>query len=106
MVKMSQIQNLETMGYIHQVTGGKKITNFDEIDILAAPSNEYMKTVMIQAGYETINGRIIGKGVYQTVKKLRPYFDITDEFMKKYGLSESSMLYMNFNIEVKVKYVK
>ena len=106
-VRMAQIQNLETMGYIHQVTGGKKITNFDAIDILAAPSNEYMKTVMTQAGYETMSGRIIGKGQYFTVKQLKASkWDISDEFMKKYNLSESSMLYMNFNIEVKVKYIK
>ncbi|WP_294282769.1 hypothetical protein [uncultured Chryseobacterium sp.] len=105
-VRMAQIQNLETMGYIHQVTGGKIIRNFDSIDILATPSNGYMKTVMTQAGYETISGRITGKGQYLSVKQLRPYFDITTEYMQKYNLSESSMLYMNFNIEVKVKYIK
>lgn len=67
----------------------------------------WLKVVRLcAAGTETMNGRITGKGIYQTVKQLRQYFDITDEFMKKYGLSESSMLYMNFNIEVKVKYLK
>ncbi|HEX7869640.1 MAG TPA: hypothetical protein VF455_05940 [Chryseobacterium sp.] len=107
MVKMSQIQNLETIGYIHQVTGGKIIRNFDSVDILAAPSNEYMKTVMTQAGYETISGRITGKGQYFSVKQLKSRnWDIPDELMKKYNLSESSMLYINFNIEVKVKYIK
>lgn len=106
-VRMAQIQNLETMGYIHQVTGSKKIVNSDAIDILAAPSNEYMKTVMTQAGYETMSGRITGKGQYFTVKQLKASkWDVSDEFMKKYNLSESSMLYMNFNIEVKVKYLK
>ncbi|WP_294231080.1 hypothetical protein [uncultured Chryseobacterium sp.] len=107
LVKMSQIQNLETMGYIHEVTGGKIIRNFDSVDILAAPSNEYMTTIITQAGYENISGRIIGQGQYFSIKQLKArQWDISDEFMKKYDLSESSMLYMNFNIEVKVKYIK
>ncbi|MDP9958537.1 hypothetical protein [Chryseobacterium lathyri] len=106
-VRMSQIQNLETMGYIHQVTEGKIVRNFDSIDILAAPSNEYMKTVMTQAGYETVSGRITGKGQYFSIKELkRNKWNITDEFMQKYNLSENSMLYMNFNIEVKLNYTK
>lgn len=106
-VRMSQIQNLETMGYIHQVTEGKIVRNFDSIDILAAPSNEYMKTVMTQAGYETVSGRITGKGQYFSIKELkRNKWSITDEFMQKYNLSENSMLYMNFNIEVKLNYTK
>ncbi|MBB4807238.1 hypothetical protein HNP38_002542 [Chryseobacterium defluvii] len=114
MVKMSQIQNLDTAAFIHQVTGGKIIRNFDSVDILAAPSNEYMKTVMTQAGYEAMSGRITGKGIYQTVKQLKtgkfslnPKFNGSYEaFMKEYGLSWDSKLYIDYNIEVKVKYVK
>lgn len=68
MVKMSQIQNLDTAAYIFEATGGKIIRNLDTLDILAAPSNEYMKTVMTQAGYETISGRITGKGQYFSFK--------------------------------------
>lgn len=62
---------------------------------------------MTQAGYEAMSGRIIGKGQYFKVKQLKASkWDISDEFMKKYNLSESSMLYMNFNIEVKVNTLK
>lgn len=114
MVKMSQIQNLDTAAFIHQVIGGKIIRNFDSVDILAAPSNEYMKTVMTQAGYETTSGRIIGQGQYFSVKQLKnrdyplnPKFEGSyDAFMKEHGLSLSDMLYMNYNIEVKVRYIK
>jgi len=114
MVKMSQIQNLDTAAFIHNATGGKIVRNFDSVDILAAPSNEYMKTVMTQAGYETMSGRITGKGQYFSLKQimkdeypLNPKFNGSYEtFMKEYGLSESSMLYMNYNIEAKVKHIK
>ncbi|KAB1230958.1 peptidoglycan-binding domain-containing protein [Chryseobacterium viscerum] len=113
-VKMSQIQNLDTAAFIFQVTEGKIIRNFDSIDILAAPSNGYMKTVMTQAGYETISGRITGKGIYMSVKQLKaadyplnPKFKGSYEaFMKEYGLSLDSKLYLDYNIEIKVKHVK
>ncbi|MBW7675491.1 hypothetical protein [Chryseobacterium chendengshani] len=113
-VRMSQIQNLDTAAFIHQVTEGKIVRNFDSVDILAAPSNEYMKTVMTQAGYETMSARITGKGQYFSVKQLKnrdfplnPKFNGSYEaFMKEHGLSLSDMLYLNYNIEVKVKYLK
>ncbi|MGN7863221.1 peptidoglycan-binding domain-containing protein [Chryseobacterium sp. 22458] len=113
-VKMSQIQNLDTAAFIHKMTEGKIIRNFDSIDILDAPSNAYMKTVMTQAGYETISGRITGKGQYISVKQLQkndyplnPKFKGSyDAFMKEHGLTLSDMLYINYNIEIKVKYVK
>ncbi|MBB4807235.1 hypothetical protein HNP38_002539 [Chryseobacterium defluvii] len=73
-----------------------------------------MKTVMTQVGYEVMSGRITGKGIYQTVKQLKtgnfslnPKFNGSYEaFMKEYGLSWESKLYIDYNIEVKVKYVK
>jgi hypothetical protein len=113
-VRMAQIQNLDTAAFIHQITEGKIIRNFDSIDILDAPSNAYMKTVMTQAGYETISAKITGKGQYFTVKDLQKYnFPLNpkfngsyDAFMKEHGLTLSDRLYINYNIEVKVKYVK
>jgi hypothetical protein len=113
-VRMAQIQNLDTPAFIHQITEGKIIRNFDSIDILDAPSNAYMKTVMTQAGYETISAKITGKGQYFTVKDLQKYnFPLNpkfngsyDAFMKEHGLTLSDRLYINYNIEVKVKYVK
>ena len=102
------------MYYIYLANRGKIVRNFDSVDILAAPSNEYMKTVMTQAGYETMSGRITGKGKFFSVRQLKnndfplnPKFNGSYEaFMKEYGLSLSDMLYLNYNIEVKVKYVK
>lgn len=113
-VRMSTIQNLDTAAYIHQVTNGKIIRNFETIDILSSSSNEYMKTVMTQSGYKTISGKIIGEGQYLSVNELKelgytlnPKFNNSYEaFMKEYGLSLDSKLYVNYNIEVKVKYIK
>ncbi|MDQ0592009.1 hypothetical protein QFZ37_000378 [Chryseobacterium ginsenosidimutans] len=112
-VRMSQIQNLDTAAFIHKATEGKIVRNFDSVDILAAPSNEYMKTVMTQAGYETVSGRITGKGIYMSVKELKsrnytlnPKFKTYEDFMKEYGLDLGSKLYIDYNIEVKVEYLK
>lgn len=113
-VRMSQIQNLDTAAFIHNITEGKIIYNFDSIDILAAPSNDYMKTVMIQAGYEIVNGKIIGEGRYFSVEELKNYdFPLNpkfrgsyEAFMKKYGLSGHDKLYLNYNIIAKVRYTK
>ena len=66
------------------------------------------------SGYETISGRITGKGIYQTVKQLKtrnfpinPKFEGSYEaFMKEHGLSLDSKLYIDYNIEVKVKFIK
>lgn len=113
-VRMSQIQNLDTAAFIHNITGGKIIYNFDSVDILAAPSNEYMKTVMIQAGYEIISGNITGKGQYMSVRDLKNYdFPLNpkfkgsyEAFMEKYGLSWYDMLYLNYNIIARVRYTQ
>lgn len=106
-VKMAQIQNLETMGYIYKTMKEKGFTKLSEVDILAAPSNEYMKTVMTQAGYQLRTGEIIEKGKYFTVNELKNEgFNITKEYMNKYGLTNSSKLYIDFDILVKVKYIK
>lgn len=113
-VRMSQIQNLDTAAYIYKVTGGKIINNFDAVDILASPSNEYMKTVMTQSGYETISGKITGNGYYRTVRELKirnfplnpkynKYKNPYEEFMKDNGLSWDSNLYIDYNIEINVK---
>lgn len=109
LVKMAQIQNLETMGYIHKAMKEKGLTRLEDVDILAAPSNEYMKTVMTQAGYETISGKIIKTDVTTklSIRRLKSEgFPITKEFMKKYDLSDNSELFIDFNIEVNVKYIK
>lgn len=114
MVRMSQIQNLDTAAFIHNITGGKITYNFDSVDILGAPSNEYMKTVMTQAGYKIISGEITGKGVYISVEELKnknyplnPKFKNSYEaFMEKYRLSLYDRLYLNYNIIAKVRYTE
>jgi hypothetical protein len=67
-----------------------------------------MKTVMIQAGYELKSGKIIENSITKaiTISELRRSFEITNDFMSKYGLSNNSKLFINFDIEVNVKYLK
>lgn len=114
---MSQIQNLETIGYIAKTMRESGVKKLSDINILEAPSNGYVKTTMQQAGYETISGKITGNGDYLTVKQLKgrdfplnpKYKDFKnpyEEFMKDNGLSWDSNLYINYNIEINVKYVK
>lgn len=108
-VKMAQIQNLETMGYIYQTMKEKNLVNLASVDILKAPSNEYMKTVMTQAGYEIMSGKIMVRDITEqlTIKELKnERFSITKEFMEKYDLSETSKLYINFDIEAQVRFIK
>lgn len=100
-VRMSQIQNLVTMGYIAKTMRESGIKKLADINILEAPSMGYIKTTMQQAGYELINAEIKG-GNYASVKQLKASkWDIPDNFMNKYGLTDNSQLYLNFNIEIK-----
>ncbi|SEC37134.1 hypothetical protein SAMN04489761_2805 [Tenacibaculum sp. MAR_2009_124] len=108
-VKMSQIQNLETMGYLTKVAKEKGITDFTNLNVLEAPSMNYVKTTMLQAGYNLDEANIVFTDITQffKIKELKSFgFNISEDFMKKYNLGLDDELLINFNIEIKTKNLK
>ncbi len=108
-VKMVTIQNFETMAYIHNTMKAKNFFNISSVDILAAPSNAYAKTVITQAGYEITSGKIVEtlKTYKISIAELKNEgFFFPKEYLKKYNFTNNTHLYVNFDIEIIVKPIK
>ena len=110
-VAMKQIQNLETMCYIAAKIEAKIINNLDEAGkvLNEAPSMQYVKTTIQQAGYDLGKISILRTDdtLIYTAKKLKSFgFEITEDLLKKHNLSWESKIPLNFDINIKLQTIE
>jgi len=107
-VKMSTIQNFETIIHLNWLKRKFPDKTFDEL-IMNTHSVSYAETAISQSGHKVLYAKVGGKGAYiDSVGSLMKYYEMQDprnikrynELLKKYGFSRSEKMYMNFDIEL------